>query len=92
MSFVSADEVDQISTRTLAVARYKHNHDWMNDIFCQAAYRIFEFINLSHHFVLTFLFPSANKATQPQISPFSVFSMTDIEEKTVCDFPFLFHA
>ena len=35
-----ADEVDQISTRTLAIARYKHNHDWMNDVFCQAAYRM----------------------------------------------------
>ncbi|KAF8158213.1 hypothetical protein B0H34DRAFT_445707 [Crassisporium funariophilum] len=34
----SGDEVDQISTRTLAVARYKRNHDWMNDVFRQAAY------------------------------------------------------
>ena len=37
---MSADEIDQISTRTLAVARYKHNHDWMNDVFRQAAYRM----------------------------------------------------
>ncbi|KAF8967124.1 hypothetical protein BDZ97DRAFT_1656982 [Flammula alnicola] len=34
----SGDEVDQISTRTLALARYKRNHDWMNDVFFQAAF------------------------------------------------------
>ncbi|KAF8798883.1 hypothetical protein BYT27DRAFT_7121926 [Phlegmacium glaucopus] len=59
----SGDEVDQISTRTLAIARYKHNHDWMNEVFCQAAY--------------------PNKTTQPQTSPYSIFSKIDIEEKTV---------
>ncbi len=32
------DEVDQISSRTLALARYKRNHDWMNDVFNQAAF------------------------------------------------------
>ncbi|KAF8195534.1 hypothetical protein BJ912DRAFT_957368 [Pholiota molesta] len=34
----SGDEVDSISTRTLALARYKRNHDWMNDVFNQAAF------------------------------------------------------
>lgn len=34
----SGDEVDQISTRSLALARYKRNHDWMNDVFHQAAF------------------------------------------------------
>ena len=35
---LSADEVDTISTRALAVARYKRNHDWMNEVFHQAAF------------------------------------------------------
>ncbi|PPR00439.1 hypothetical protein CVT24_004500 [Panaeolus cyanescens] len=34
----SGDEVDQISSRTLASARYKRNHDWMNEVFFQAAF------------------------------------------------------
>ncbi|KIM43265.1 hypothetical protein M413DRAFT_399631 [Hebeloma cylindrosporum] len=34
----SGDEIDQISTRTLATARYKRNHDWMNEVFHQAAF------------------------------------------------------
>jgi hypothetical protein len=34
----SGDEVDQISTRTLAIARYKRNHDWMNEVFHHAAF------------------------------------------------------
>ncbi|KAF9046513.1 hypothetical protein BJ165DRAFT_1472230, partial [Panaeolus papilionaceus] len=34
----SGDEVDQISSRTLASARYKRNHDWMNEVFIQAAF------------------------------------------------------
>jgi hypothetical protein len=35
---MALDEVDSISTRTLALARYKRNHDWMNDVFNQAAF------------------------------------------------------
>jgi hypothetical protein len=35
---VLPDEVDQISTRTLAIARYKRNHDWMNEVFHHAAF------------------------------------------------------
>ncbi|KAF8073561.1 hypothetical protein FPV67DRAFT_752959 [Lyophyllum atratum] len=34
----SGDEVDQISTRTLALNRYKRNHDMMNEVFKFAAY------------------------------------------------------
>ncbi|KAF5309335.1 hypothetical protein D9611_014001 [Ephemerocybe angulata] len=34
----SDDETDQISTRTLALTRYKRNHEFMNDVFRQAAF------------------------------------------------------
>lgn len=32
------DEADFVSTRSLALARYRRNHDFMNDIFRHAAY------------------------------------------------------
>ncbi|KAG6870998.1 hypothetical protein C0995_009095 [Termitomyces sp. Mi166 len=34
----SGDEIDHISTRTLALNRYKRNHDMMNEVFKFAAY------------------------------------------------------
>ncbi|GLB38590.1 putative fungal domain of unknown function (DUF1750) [Lyophyllum shimeji] len=34
----SGDEIDQISTRTLALNRYRRNHDMMNEVFKFAAY------------------------------------------------------
>jgi len=34
----SGDEMDQISTRTLALNRYKRNHDMMNEVFQYAAF------------------------------------------------------
>jgi len=33
----SADEIDQISTRSLALTRYKRNHELMNEVFMYAA-------------------------------------------------------
>ncbi|KAK7025540.1 hypothetical protein VNI00_015893 [Paramarasmius palmivorus] len=35
----SGDEGDMISTKTLALTRYKRNHDLMNEVFTQAGYR-----------------------------------------------------
>ncbi|KAF9561307.1 hypothetical protein CPC08DRAFT_664416 [Agrocybe pediades] len=59
----SGDEIDQISTRTLALARYKRNHDWMNDVFAQAAF-------------------DTLKLSGPARSPYSMFSLAEIQEKT----------
>ncbi|PPQ67974.1 hypothetical protein CVT25_000454 [Psilocybe cyanescens] len=59
----NTDEMDQYPTRTLALARYKRNHDWMNDVFNQAAF-------------------GKTRATEPKPSPYSIFSLSDIEEKT----------
>ncbi|KAJ3713215.1 hypothetical protein C8R42DRAFT_634304 [Lentinula raphanica] len=36
----SGDEVDTISTRTLALTRYKQNHDWMNEVFVKASFGV----------------------------------------------------
>lgn len=50
------DEVDSISTRTLALARYKRNHDWMNDVFNQAAFGIVSPLICSNPSVLNYSF------------------------------------
>lgn len=34
----SADESDMISARTLALTRYKRNHEFMNEVFMYAAF------------------------------------------------------
>ncbi|KAJ3749564.1 hypothetical protein DFH05DRAFT_1521183 [Lentinula detonsa] len=36
----SGDEVDSISTRTLALTRYKRNHDLMNEVFVKASFGV----------------------------------------------------
>jgi hypothetical protein len=33
-----SDELETISTRTLAQSRYQRNHEFMNDVFVQAAF------------------------------------------------------
>ncbi|CAA7261473.1 unnamed protein product [Cyclocybe aegerita] len=58
----SGDEVDQISTRTLAMARYKRNHEWMNEVFHRAAF--------------------GDRAPKPKSTPYSIFSKSELEEKT----------
>lgn len=35
------DETETISTRTLAMTRYRRNHDFMEEIFKQAAWGLF---------------------------------------------------
>src|ERR1700722_11979842 len=35
----SADETEHISTRALALTRYRRNHDLMNEVFIHAAFR-----------------------------------------------------
>ena len=38
VSYTSLDEHEHISTRSLALARYKRNHDYMNEVFNHAAF------------------------------------------------------
>lgn len=37
----SADELENISTKTLALTRYKRNHELMNEVFAYAAFGLF---------------------------------------------------
>ncbi|KAI0694700.1 hypothetical protein C8Q76DRAFT_685417 [Earliella scabrosa] len=57
----SADESETISTRTLALTRYRRNHEFMNEVFMHAAF--------------------GDKKTPPPPAPFSVFKLSDLEDK-----------
>jgi len=75
---VPIDEVDSISARTLALTRYKRNHEWMNEVFYQAAY--------GTPFQRSFLFNqrvAGESNPIPHKAPYSVFTKTELDEKTV---------
>ncbi|RPD56646.1 hypothetical protein L226DRAFT_537921 [Lentinus tigrinus ALCF2SS1-7] len=57
----SADESETISARTLALTRYRRNHEFMNEVFMYAAF--------------------GDKKAAPPPPPFSVFKLSDLEEK-----------
>lgn len=78
----SGDEIDQLSTRTLALARYKRNHDWMNEVFCQAAFgKVFSDSKSNSK--------DKDKEKEEKKTPYSIFSKTELEGKVV-SFLFLF--
>ena len=79
MEDASDDETDQISTRTLALARYKRNHELMSDVFRQAAFGEFwtPFSYPRHLF-----FVAGDKSTAPK-SPYSIFDKETLETQTV---------
>ena len=39
----SADELENISTKTLALTRYRRNHELMNEVFAYAAFGQFRY-------------------------------------------------
>jgi len=68
----SADEIDQISTRSLALTRYKRNHELMNEVFMYAAFG---------DPTKTITDRSAAAAVT---TPYSIFNTEKMEEKIVC--------
>ncbi|KAG5652971.1 hypothetical protein H0H81_002869 [Sphagnurus paluster] len=79
----SGDEIDQISTRTLALNRYKRNHDMMNEVFKFAAYGTSSIL-WSTIPILTQEFPIlGDRNAPPPPRPYSIFNKSEIEEKTV---------
>ena len=71
----SLDEADQISTRSLALTRYKRNHELMNEVFQYAAFGD-----------PTKRVPKAKSEEDTKIAtPYSIFDRTDLEEKKVHD-------
>jgi hypothetical protein len=45
----SADELENISTKTLALTRYRRNHELMNEVFAYAAFGQFRYSQRLYH-------------------------------------------
>ena len=78
----SADEYDHISTRSLALARYKRNHEYMNEVFMHAAFGKCHNITLQYEPPSTVFTPGDKKPKDPQ-DPYAIFNEDEIKEKTV---------
>jgi hypothetical protein len=65
----SADEIDQISTRSLALTRYKRNHELMNEVFQYAAFGDPTRTN--------------TVSTRDMPAPYSIFKENEMKEKMV---------
>ena len=78
----SADESETISTRTLALTRYRRNHEFMNEVFMYAAFgtRIIFLSSFVHVFDR---FGPGDKKAPPPPSPYSVFKLSDLDDKVV---------
>ncbi|KAG6879230.1 hypothetical protein C0992_004291 [Termitomyces sp. T32_za158] len=77
----SGDEIDHISTRTLALNRYKRNHDMMNEVFKYAAYGASLDI-YSRRMCLRIMCSLGDKHAPPPPRPYSIFDKDEIEQKT----------
>ncbi|KAG6808775.1 hypothetical protein H0H92_002955 [Tricholoma furcatifolium] len=67
------DEIDHISTRALALNRYKRNHDMMNEVFKFAAYV---------YILVVIHGRTGDKHRPPPPRPYSIFDKAEIEAKT----------
>lgn len=47
------DETETISTRTLAMTRYRRNHDFMEEIFKQAAWGLFHSLSQDYYHLIS---------------------------------------
>lgn len=75
----SSDELEQISTRTLALSRYKRNHELMNEVFMHAAFGMGP-----STYLMLLANTSPGDKTIPKTSPaYSIFSKDDLEAKLV---------
>lgn len=75
----SSDELEQISTRTLALSRYKRNHELMNEVFMHAAFGMDP-----STYLLLLANTSPGDKTIPKTPPaYSIFSKDDLEAKLV---------
>ena len=78
----SADESETISTRTLALTRYRRNHEFMNEVFVHAAFRTSSFLKkICFHLHNS----PGNLLEKPEESKpaYSIFKLDDIEAKIV---------
>ena len=70
-----------ISTRTLALARYKRNHEFMEEVFKRAA---FGNVNASLYATHALMLLQGALVTPPQLPPaYSIFDRVELESKVV---------
>ena len=77
-------EKEMISTRALALTRFQRNHEFMDEVFMQAALGLF--IPLTHlidSLGLTLLDNLGDKHPPKRKSPWSIFDVSELEDKTV---------
>ena len=75
------DEYDHISTRSLALARYKRNHELMNEVFMHAAFGRF---NVSYQFPSAHqILPLGEKNPKDTLKTYACFDGAELKEKTV---------
>ena len=75
-------EKEMISTRTLALTRFQRNHEFMDEVFMQAA--LGSFIPLIYPFIRTHPFDNPGDKHPPKRkSPWSIFDISELENKSV---------
>lgn len=75
-------EKEMISTRTLALTRFQRNHEFMDEVFMQAA--LGSSIRLTHSCIRTHPFCNPGDKHPPKRkSPWSMFEVSELESKTV---------
>ena len=75
-------EKEMISTRTLALARFQRNHEFMDEVFMRAALGLS--IPLIHSPVRTHQSDNLGDKHPPKRkSPWSIFDVSELESKTV---------
>ena len=81
----SADESDMISTRTLALTRYKRNHEFMNEVFMYAAFSTScTFSPSLRKYDPQSARVGRKKEFPPPKPPYSIFDKTEVEARVVC--------
>ena len=79
---VRLDELETISARTLALTRYRRNHEYMNEVFMYAAFGAHISTLTVPDIVITFLDAGDKNVAQPP-QPFSIFKLSELEDKAV---------
>ena len=76
------DDSDLITTRSLAVARYRRNHEFMNDVFMHAGFGVSLFLYYCIYFWLSSSIGMLKEKADPKPA-YSIFNKEDLESKLV---------